>query len=86
MRIAFFQQCLPFDFQLHDAPFDLIDLYGQRINLHAQACRGFIDQVDGFIRKEAVRDVTVGKRGRRDNRRVFDAHAMMHFVAFLQPA
>ena len=86
MRIAFFQQCLPFDFQLHDAPLDLIDLYGQRINLHAQACRGFIDQVDGFIRKEAVRDVTVGKRGGRDNRRVFDAHAMMHFVAFLQTA
>ncbi len=36
--------------------------------------------------KKAVADVAVRKRGRGDDGRVFDAHAVMHFVLFLQAA
>ncbi len=86
VRIAFFQQRLALNFQLHDAPLDLVNFHGQGIDLHPQARRRFIDQVDGLVRQEAVRDVTVRKRGRRKNRRILDAHAVVHFIAFFQSA
>jgi hypothetical protein len=35
---------------------------------HAQAAGGFVDQVDGLVRQEAVADVTMAERGRGDNR------------------
>ena len=43
-------------------------------------------KVDGFVGQEAVGDVAMGKRGRGDNGRVLDAHAVMQFVAILQAA
>ncbi len=54
VRIAFFQQCLAFNFKLHDTPLDFVNLHGQGIDLHAQAGRRFVDQVDGLVRKESV--------------------------------
>ena len=84
MRILFFQQRLTFNFQLHDAPLDFVNLHGQGIDLHAQARRRFVDQVDGLVRQKPVGNVTVGKRRRRENRSILDAHAVMNFVAFLQ--
>ena len=86
MRVGLFQQRLPLDFQLHDAPLDLVDFHGQRIDLHAQACGGFVDQVDRLVRQKAVGDVAVRKRGRGQNRGVLDAHAVVHFVALFQAA
>ena len=59
---------------------------GQRIDLHAQARRGFVDQVDRFVRQEAVGDVAMRKRRRGKDRRILNAHAVMHFVAFFQAA
>src|ERR1700682_661511 len=35
VRIAFLQQRLALNFQLHDAPFDLVNFHGQGIDLHA---------------------------------------------------
>ena len=86
VRIVFFQQRLAFNFELHDASLDLVNFHGQGIDLHAQAGRGLVNQVDGLVGQEAVRDVTVGKCGRRENGGILDAHAVMHFIAFLQPA
>ena len=86
MRVGFLEQRLALDFQLHDAALDFVDFDGQRIDLHAQGGRGFVDQVDGLVRQEAVGDVAMGKRGGGDNRRVLDAHAVVQFVAVLEPA
>src|SRR5437588_199030 len=54
VRIGFLQQRLALNFQLHDAPLDLVNLHGQGIDLHAQARRRLVDQVDGLVRQEAV--------------------------------
>jgi ATP-dependent Clp protease ATP-binding subunit ClpA len=80
------EQRLPLDFQLHDAPLDFINLHGQRIELHAQARAGFVNEVNRLVGKKPVGDVTVRQRGRGQNRGVFDAHAVVQFVALFQAA
>ncbi len=82
MRIRLFLQRLALDFELHDAAFDFVDLRGQRINFHTQAGGGFIDKVDGFVGQEPVGDIALREHRRRNDCRVFDAHAVVHFVAF----
>ena len=47
---------------------------------------GFVDEVDGLVGQEAVGDVAVRQRRRRDDRRVGDAHAVVQLVFFLQAA
>ena len=47
---------------------------------------GLVDQVDRLVGQEAVRDVALRQRGRGDDRRVLDAHAVVHLVALLEPA
>ena len=86
MRVGFLAQRLALDFELHDAALDFVDLRGQRIDFHAQSGGGFIDQVDGLVGQEAVGDVALRKHRGGDDRCVLDAHAVMHFVAFLQAA
>ena len=86
VRVGFVQQRLALDFQVQDAPLDFVNFNGQRIELHAQARGGFIDQIDGLVRKKTVGDIAIGERGGRQNRGVLDAHAVMQFVAFLQAA
>ena len=86
MRVLFLQQRLPLDFQLQDAPLDFVDFHWQGIDLHAQTRGRFVDQVNGLVRQETVGNVAMRERGRRQNRRVLDAHAVMHFVALLQAA
>ena len=86
VRVGFVQQRLALDFQMQNAPLDFVDFDGQRIELHAQAGGGFVDQVDGLVRKKPVGDVAVRKRGGRENRGVLDAHAVVQFVALLQAA
>ncbi len=79
--VLFLQQRLALDFQLQNAALNLVDLHGQRIDLHAQAGRRFIDQVNSFVWQEAVGDVAVRKSSGSENRGVLDAHAVMHFIA-----
>ena len=67
---------------LHDLALDHVDLGRHRIELDLQTRRRFIDEIDRFIGKEAFADVAMGKHRGRDDRRVGDAHAVMHFVAF----
>ena len=86
VRIAFFFQRLPLDFQLRGSALELIDIRRQRIDLNAQRGRGLIDQVNGFVGQEAIRNVTMRQSRGRDNCRVLDAHAVMHFVALFQAA
>src|ERR1019366_3037624 len=81
-----FLERLFFDFQLRGFALELIDVGRQRIDLDAQRGSGFVDQVNRFVRQKAVGDVAVRERGRRDDGRIFDAHAVMHFILLLQTA
>jgi hypothetical protein len=77
---------LALDLELDDAALDLVDLLGHGIDLDAQLAARLVDEVDGLVGEEPVRDVAVGEGGRGHDRGVLDAHAVVHFVALLQPA
>ena len=57
--IGFLSQRLALDLELHHAPLDLIQLCGHRVDLHAQARRGLVDEIDGLVREEPIGDVAV---------------------------
>src|ERR1051325_9221216 len=76
----------PLDLQLPHATRDLVQLDRHGIDLHAQAGRGLVDQVDRLVRQVAVGDVAVRQHRRGHERRVLDADAVVHLVALLQPA
>ncbi len=59
IRIAFFLERLLLDFELRGATFKLVNLGRHRINLNTERCGGLVDQINGFIRQETVRDVAM---------------------------
>ena len=65
-------QRLALDLELHDAALDLVELGRHRVDLHAQARGGLVDQVDRLVGQEAVGDVAIGEHGRRHQRRVLE--------------
>ena len=77
---------LPLDLQLDDAPVELVELLGLGIDLHPEPARSLVDEVDGLVGQEAIGDVAVGERSRRDERVVGDGDAVMHFVLLFQAA
>ena len=84
MFVFFLAQSLSFNLQLQNATFAFVKFRRQTVNFSTQSCGSFVHKVDGFVRQEAVVDVTVGKHRRRNKRRIFNAHAMMNFVTFTQ--
>ena len=74
------------DLQLNDAALEPIERLGLGVDLHADARRGLIDQVDRLVRQLAVGDVAVRERRRGDDGRIGDLDAVMHLVALLQAA
>ena len=85
-RIALLLQRLLLDLQPHDLAVDRVELLGLGIDLHPQPRRRLVDQVDRLVRQEAVGDVAVRQRRRRDDRAVGDAHAVVLLVLLLQAA
>src|SRR5215218_3048735 len=85
-RVGLLLQRRVLDLELQHPAVDLVDLLGQRVDLDAQPRRRLVDQVDRLVGQEAVGDVAVAQRGRRDQRAVLDAHAVVHLVALLEPA
>ena len=79
-------QRLALDLQLDAAALQLVELDGHGVHLHAQAAGRLVDEVDGLVGQEAVADVAVGEDRRGDQRRVGDAHAVVHLVALAQAA
>ena len=73
------------DLELHDPAVDLVDLGRQRVDLDADLGGGLVDQVDRLVGQEAVGDVAVGERGRRDQGAVLDRDFVVDLVAFLEP-
>ena len=79
-------QRLALDLELHDAAVELVERLGLGIDLHPQPRRGFVDQVDRLVGQEAVGDVAVRQRRRRDQRRIGDAHLVVLLVFLLEAA
>jgi len=84
--VLFFRQGRELDLVLHDLPLDLVDLLRERIDLDPQPARRFVHQVDRLVGEEAVADVALRQRRRRDQSVVRDADAVVDLVALLQPA
>ena len=74
------------DLELAHAPVGLVELDGRRVDLHAQARRRLVHEVDRLVGEEAVGDVAVGEHRRGDERGVADLDAVVRLVALLQPA
>ena len=79
-------QRLLLDLQLDDAPLELVEHLGLGVDLHADARRGLVDQVDGLVRQLAVGDVAVRERRGGHDRRIGDLDPVVHLVALLQAA
>ena len=59
---------------------------GVRLDLHLEARRGLVDEVDRLVGELARRDVAVRELGRRDQRGVADADAVVDLVLLLEAA
>ena len=85
-RVLFLRQRRALDFQLQNLPVKLIQLRRLGIQFHLDARGRLIHEINRLVRQKPVRDVAIRQRGRRHERRVLDANAMMHLVTLLQPA
>src|SRR5581483_1928637 len=74
------------DLELAHAALSLVQLDGRRVDLHAQARRRLVDEVDRLVGQEAVGDVAMREHRGRDERGVADAHAVVRLVRLLQAA
>ena len=79
-------QRLALDLQLDQAALQAVEFLGLGVDLHADARRGLVHQVDRLVRQLAVGDVAVRQRRGGDDRRIGDLDAVVHGVAFLQAA
>ena len=84
--IALLLERLLLDLQPHDLAVHQIELFRLGIDLHLQPRRGLIHQIDGFVGQEAVGDVAVRQRRRRNQRAIGDPHAVVLLVLVLQAA
>ena len=72
---------LALDAQLDQAPLEPVHRLGLGVDLHLDARRRLVDQVDRLVGQEAVGDVAVRELGRGDDRRVGDLDAVVQLVA-----
>ena len=63
-----------------------IEFFRLRVNFHLDARCRFINQVNGFIRKETIGNVAGGKFCRCHDCRVSNFDAVVNFILFLQTA
>ena len=75
-----------FNFQLHDAALDFVDLLRHRIDFDAKATRRLVDEVNGLVGQEAVADVAMRERRGCQDGVVGDADAVVGLVALLETA
>ena len=65
---------------------DIVHLGRHGVHFGLDEGAGFIDEVDGLVRQEPVRDVPVGERSGGDERTVLDLHSVVHFVPLFEPS
>ena len=74
------------DLELADGPIGLVQLERRAVDLHLQAGRGLVDEVDRLVGQLPVGDVAVGEHRGGDECGVSDADAVMRLVLLLQAA
>ena len=84
--IALAFERLLFDLVVHDPALHLIDLGRHAVDLHLDLGRGFVDEIDRFVREEPLGHVAIAQRGRGDQRGIKDADAVVNLVPLLQSA
>ena len=84
--VGFLLQGHAFDLELDELAVELVHDLRLGVDLHADARRRLVHQVDSLVRQLAIGDVTVRERGGGDDRRISDVHAVMHFVFLFQAA
>src|SRR5215213_8672454 len=84
--VGLFLERLGLDLPAHDLAVDVVELLGLRVDLHAQPRGRLVDEVDRLVGQEAVGDVAVRQRRRRDERRIRHAHAVVLLVLLFQAA
>ena len=84
--VGFLLQGLALDLHLDDLAVERLDFLGLGFDFHAEARGGLVHQVDCLVRQETVGNVAVRKGGRRNQRAVRDADAVVQFVFFLEAA
>ena len=72
------------DLQLQHFTPQFVQLRRHGIHLCLDQGARFVYQVDGFIRQEPVRNITMGQRRRRDQRGVRNLDSMIYLVPLLQ--
>ena len=78
--VFFFGERAFFDVEAHLFALHPSKFLRKRVDLHAESGGGFVDQVHGFVRQEAVGDIARREFHGRDNGVVGDAHAAMQFI------
>ena len=81
--IGLFLQGRFLDLHLHDLSGQFIQLGRHGIHLRFDHSAGFVHQVDGLVRKEPVRNVTIGKNGCGNQGGVCDLYSVINLVPFL---
>ena len=79
-------QPLTGDLELPQRPLDPVDLLRERVDLDAHVARRLVDQVDGLVREEALRDVAVRQPRRGHDGIVRDADTVVRLVALAYAA
>ena len=69
---------------LGDLVIQFADLRRRRHAANTQPCPSLVHQVNGLVRQETIRNVTIRKRRRRLNRLIRDNHFVVCFVAVTQ--
>ena len=74
------------DLELPHGAVGLVELERARVDLHLQARRGLVDEVDRLVGELPVGDVAVGEDRGGDERAVANPDAVVRLVLLLQPA
>lgn len=71
---------------MNDLALNHIELHGHGVDLRADHSAGFVNEINGFIGQESIRDIAIGKRCGGDERLILNFDAVEHLKAFLQAA
>ena len=57
--VGFFLERFTLDLELNNSPLELVHRFGFRIYFYADACRGFVHEIDRLVRQLTIADVAV---------------------------
>ena len=84
--VALLRERLALDLELDESSPAPVHLLGHGVDLHANAARRLVHEVDGLVGELASGNVAVREGGGGDEGRIGDVHAMVDLVALLETA